>query len=801
MKYASSFKSPTAVNASSTEKFSCSTNRSQNTIGLESKDNVMNDTRNLNEKLSIHVTSRNNIRTNNECAAEGTEIEPEDSIESDYEENHVAISLGDSKDHIRSQSVEFDVGHAVLYAENGEEDTAVSVHASLAEDLDAISDDDHNNKDIDGSIHDENVAESETFGDTITDALEGRDGDRCSLLCLDHTVVTNRDVNVCVQESNATANLDKNLNEQTNNPTIAKLNTPVEAFPLYTCNQLQKDGNIMTSTRQYHIVKEVGTESNKEVVSKWTNYDNHVLILSNSGKPIYSRYGHENQLASLFGAITALASTTREIATFGGGLKTLTAGNTKFHFYEKYPLIYVVVGRGGWQSHAYLQAKAEYLHNHVVSCLTNTQLQRVFNLHHNFDLRRLLSNKSNDARIGRLVKRLDVDPCYLLGAVNSLVLPPVVRDTIGSILLETRSPAVVFALMLTSTHLVSLLRPRNHGLDPKDIHLLMNIVGADDEERERIRNLTQQHEQCKGQAQPGTHGRKVGDGLLQRTSKNEQHCPSHCNVATGHREGEGEGVTVDSDLSLKRLSEQYDNPSTPTDPYLGASAHQSNRVEQNGHGIDSDGPDRWVPICLPEFNNTGYMYAHVSHIDVNKTVTLMLISTERDDATRTELRATRNRIVSLLIESDMISSVVLSVASCHNQNVVRLDPGLFANASERKGDKLDVKYVRQFVYKSKTTCQMVSSVPAPPYAHVKEREGLLRMYSKIRELMYSRKLVLYYHVSDVESVLGWNTHSYEMYSVFGPLVLKRQAVGAVNVLLEWIKKKENEMFILKPHVW
>ena len=35
----------------------------------------------------------------------------------------------------------------------------------------------------------------------------------------------------------------------------------------------------------------------------WASHELHIFVMSNSGKPIYARYGNENNLATLFGVM------------------------------------------------------------------------------------------------------------------------------------------------------------------------------------------------------------------------------------------------------------------------------------------------------------------------------------------------------------------------------------------------------------------------------------------------------------------------------------------------------------------
>lgn len=46
---------------------------------------------------------------------------------------------------------------------------------------------------------------------------------------------------------------------------------------------------------------------------EWQAHDKHVFIFSIAGKPIYSRWGDEDKLASLFGVMQALTSFVQEV--------------------------------------------------------------------------------------------------------------------------------------------------------------------------------------------------------------------------------------------------------------------------------------------------------------------------------------------------------------------------------------------------------------------------------------------------------------------------------------------------------
>lgn len=83
-------------------------------------------------------------------------------------------------------------------------------------------------------------------------------------------------------------------------------------------------------------------ESNILQSSDWINRDKHIFILSTAGKPIYSLYGDEDKLASLFGIMQALVSV---VQSQQDQIKSIEANGLTIVFLVKSPLILVAVSR------------------------------------------------------------------------------------------------------------------------------------------------------------------------------------------------------------------------------------------------------------------------------------------------------------------------------------------------------------------------------------------------------------------------------------------------------------------------
>ncbi|XP_075551150.1 vacuolar fusion protein MON1 homolog isoform X2 [Dermacentor variabilis] len=206
----------------------------------------------------------------------------------------------------------------------------------------------------------------------------------------------------------------------------------------------------------------------------WRQQEKHVFVLSDAGKPIYCRHGSEEQLAALAGVMQALVSC---IALSGDQVRYVRAGRLRLAFLLRLPLI-LVAATSLPLSLQQLQAQLVYVHAQILSVVTASQLERVFNRRCNFDLRRLLAG--SERFLDSLCDLMDRDPSFLLGAVRCLPLAPALRDQITQAMLKhcAKHKKLVFGLLVAEQQLVALVGMRKYQLHHVDLHLLLNLVHA-----------------------------------------------------------------------------------------------------------------------------------------------------------------------------------------------------------------------------------------------------------------------------------------------------------------------------------
>ncbi|KAM3911439.1 vacuolar fusion protein MON1 homolog B-like [Leptodactylus fuscus] len=208
----------------------------------------------------------------------------------------------------------------------------------------------------------------------------------------------------------------------------------------------------------------------------WRTKRKHVFVLSEAGKPIYSRYGNEEALSSTMGVMMALVSF---VQSGNNSIRSIHSDMQKVVFLQQGPLVLVSVSRAP-QSEEQLRKELQYVYYQIISMLTQASVARIFERKKNYDLRRLLAG--SEKILDSLLDLLDTDPGFLLGAVRCVALPSPLRDSLSSILTKAITPNLVFSILVAEQQLVTVVQERavieDCRLDPADLHLLLNLIGA-----------------------------------------------------------------------------------------------------------------------------------------------------------------------------------------------------------------------------------------------------------------------------------------------------------------------------------
>eukprot|EP00026_Physarum_polycephalum_P006263 Phypoly_transcript_06305.p1 GENE.Phypoly_transcript_06305~~Phypoly_transcript_06305.p1 ORF type:complete len:513 (+),score=52.02 Phypoly_transcript_06305:77-1540(+) len=204
----------------------------------------------------------------------------------------------------------------------------------------------------------------------------------------------------------------------------------------------------------------------------WASHKKHIFLVSNSGRPIYTRYGDEFKLASFMASINAIIS-------FVGSqdedaLRYICAGDHKIVFNLKDPIYLIAVACTG-EPVTHLYSQLEYTYAHIISILTNHSILRLKS-RPKFDLRNQLGG--TDKILDCLMKTMDNDPSFMLHSIFCLRMPAVARNALANILYNVHPPDLLFSFLISDHQLVSLIRPKKNVVNPQDLHLVMNFVNS-----------------------------------------------------------------------------------------------------------------------------------------------------------------------------------------------------------------------------------------------------------------------------------------------------------------------------------
>uniref|UniRef100_A0A3B4E3I9 Vacuolar fusion protein MON1 homolog n=1 Tax=Pygocentrus nattereri TaxID=42514 RepID=A0A3B4E3I9_PYGNA len=223
----------------------------------------------------------------------------------------------------------------------------------------------------------------------------------------------------------------------------------------------------------------LGASSHRDedvTTENWRQHRKHVFVLSEAGKPIYSRYGSEEALSSTMGVMMALVSF---VQSGDNVIRSVYSDEHTVVFMQQGPLVLVSVSSSR-QSEQQLRDELLYVYNQIVSMLTQASITRIFEHKKNYDLRRLLAG--SEKILDGLLNLVDSDPSFLLSAIHCLPISSSFRDSLSQILQKAITPNLVFSILIAKNQLLTIVQEKmvieDARLDPADLHLLLNLIGA-----------------------------------------------------------------------------------------------------------------------------------------------------------------------------------------------------------------------------------------------------------------------------------------------------------------------------------
>lgn len=262
-------------------------------------------------------------------------------------------------------------------------------------------------------------------------------------------------------------------------------------------------------------------------------------------------------------------------------------------------------------------------------------------------------------------------------------------------------------------------------------------------------------------------------------------------------------------------------------------------------GIKSGGGESWIPLCLPAFNNRGYLYMYVSFFDGNPDPAFSVESTgentpESSADTNTANAAEKEDEIALILISpdkesfyelkEMRDKLAAQLTKTGHLSLIR------SAARERRPQIQTIApgaQIAHFLYKSRANVQFCMSaleppsptnstpgsssapstssptssataaatIPTPTTSEPEKmltRRRLMTLYHELHASMHAKHahLKVLHGVSDDAASLAWITPVFEFYCVAGPNVPRAAMAQGANRVIQWAKREEERLFII-----
>ncbi|KAL4979042.1 trafficking protein Mon1-domain-containing protein [Aspergillus desertorum] len=210
--------------------------------------------------------------------------------------------------------------------------------------------------------------------------------------------------------------------------------------------------------------------------------------------------------------------------------------------------------------------------------------------------------------------------------------------------------------------------------------------------------------------------------------------------------------------------------------------------------VKAGGGESWIPVCLPGFNSSGYLYMYVSFLDLREdadaaaedtatteeSVAIILLSTDKESFF--ELQAMRNAFVEQMEKNGSIN-IIKEAIDKGRPSTTDIVPG---------------SVLHHFVYKSRANVQFIMSSYDPEFSSMNRRRRLISIYNNLHASVHTKHAHVKVHhcVTQSSSSLAWITPVFELYCVAGPHANRNALAQSASKLVQWVQKEEERLFII-----
>jgi hypothetical protein len=221
--------------------------------------------------------------------------------------------------------------------------------------------------------------------------------------------------------------------------------------------------------------------------------------------------------------------------------------------------------------------------------------------------------------------------------------------------------------------------------------------------------------------------------------------------------------------------------------------------------VKAGGGENWIPLCLPGFNNTGFLYMYVSFLSPSEAALVASAAPDRlpsSSSTKTlpvtsddlaivlispnkdafdSLRAMRDALIASLAQSRMLSTLATAIQT-----------------GRAPCSTLGPTPLKHFLYKSRANVQFTMPSFEPHFSSPVARRKLMTLYAQLHEAVHARTshLKVLHAISNEATALAWITPVFELFCVAGKGVERGAITQAANRVVQWMRREEERVFII-----
>ncbi|KAJ5316771.1 hypothetical protein PENANT_c016G07313 [Penicillium antarcticum] len=209
-------------------------------------------------------------------------------------------------------------------------------------------------------------------------------------------------------------------------------------------------------------------------------------------------------------------------------------------------------------------------------------------------------------------------------------------------------------------------------------------------------------------------------------------------------------------------------------------------------GVKAGGGESWIPVCLPGFNSSGYLYMYVSFLDIrddiqnsaeitkDESVAIVLISPDKEAFF--EMQGMRDALVDQMEKIGSLKEIKTAI-----------DNGRPATTDIVPGTVL-----HHFLYKSRANVQFTMSSYSSEFSSLTRRRRLMSMYNNLHASIHAKNTHVKVHhcVSRSVSSFGWVTPVFELYCIAEPNTNRNALAQSASKIAQWVQREEERLFII-----